>query len=103
MNRHALLLAGLLFILAAPRGHADPNADIDGYCRSRSDSYDTMLRCERAEEDARAEIAKKQRERAVDAVTTCLDAIASWPKDQPCPPERWAEILQNLRDRKPCA
>jgi hypothetical protein len=99
-----LLLPVAVFAIMVSTADATPNANITDYCRERSDSFEMMRRCIESEEESRAIIAKKQGGgmKPVDPVVSCVNALVAWDKNNPCPPERWAEIVQALRDHKPC-
>ena len=99
MTRYLVVAVALL---VAKPAHAEPNPDIDAYCRQRTESYDSMRRCIEAEEESRAAIAARQKAAPVDPVLSCVNLLAEWDKANPCPPERLAEIIEKLRLHKPC-
>ena len=85
--KHLLSVAALVGFSAVAA--ADPNPDIEAYCRSSTTSFVAMRTCVDAERRARNE-------------RSCLDALAAWPEDKPCPPAWFRRMVDNLRLGLPC-
>jgi len=84
-----LIFGALAAASLALAARAEPNTDIVGACRSTSSSYVAMQQCIDAERKARN-------------LQSCLDALASWPKDTPCPTEWLQAAVSNIRNGLPC-
>lgn len=77
-------------LVLSTRAEAEPNPNtIDQSCRATTSSFVALRQCIDAERRAMNE-------------QGCLDVLASWPEDKPCPTVWFKSVVANMRAGLPC-